>query len=459
MNTDSTPVRKKKKTRWLSTVLVLLLIFGGIFLFWRYRQQQTIEETIANLKTTPLVRETLQTTIGGIGNVRPKQSAILIWQTNGTVGEVHVELNQQVSNGDILLSLDENNLPIDILQANLNKINAEQALANLPTTTEIQKATLSSNIQTAREALLGLESQLLNLDSRVCEEWRLNNLQNDYDYALEEYQTFPTETKWFAVQAARSALDFCDPVVIQQQKDKVLSQIELQNSNIESWEQSLEKIEGGPDPEEQQKLELQLSLAEKQLENQYIKAPFDGSVLSVRSEIGDLVSPGTMAVEIADLNSFFIEVPVSEVDIPAIQVGQQALLSFDAFYEEQFTGTVVDIAESGDRSTGVVNYTVTIEMDNNTEKIKPGMTSGVSILTSEKPNALTVPSEAIISRDGQNYVYVLRNGEPEQVLVKTGSYSNRAIELLEADIEEGELIILNPPADIFSNFGPSRMRP
>lgn len=459
MTTDSKPVRKKKKTRWLSTVLILLLLAASAFLFWRYRQQQTIDETIANLNTTPLVRETLQTTISGTGNVRPKQSASLMWQSSGTVGDVNVEVNQQVSIGDILISLDESNLPVDILQASLNKINAEQALANLPATTEIQKATLNSNIQSAREALVGLESQLLNLDSRVCEEWRLNNLQNDYDYALEEYQTFPTESKWFAVQAARSALDFCDPVVIQQQKDKVQSQIELQNSNIESWEQNLSKIEAGPDPEEKQKLELQLSLAEKQLANQYITAPFDGSILSVRSESGDLVSPGMIAVEIADLSSYFIEVPISEVDIPAIQVGQEALLSFDAYYEEEFFGTVIDIAENGDRSTGVVNYTVTIGMDNNTDKIKPGMTAGVSILTSEKPNALTVPSEAVVSREGQNYVYVLRDGQPVEVLIKTGSYSNRSIELLQAEIEEGELIILNPPTSIFSNFGPSRMRP
>ena len=142
MTTDSKPIRKKKKTRWISTVLILLLLAAGAFLFWRYRQQQTMDETIANLNTTPLVRETLQTTISGIGNVHPKQSASLMWQSSGTVGDVNVEVNQQVSSGDILISLDENNLPVDILQASLNKINAEQALANLPATTEIPKSNL-----------------------------------------------------------------------------------------------------------------------------------------------------------------------------------------------------------------------------------------------------------------------------------------------------------------------------
>ena len=309
--------------------------------------------------------------------------------------------------------------------------------------------------------MVGLESQLLNLDSRVCEQWRLNNLpKNDYDYALEEYQTFPNRKQsGFAVQAARSALDFVIRQVIQQQKDKVQSPDRAPKQQHRILEQSLKKIQAGQTRKNSKNWNYSSVWLKNNSQTSTLTAPFDGNILSVRSESGDLVSPGMVAVEIADLSSYFIEVPISEVDIPAIQVGQEALLSFDAYYEEEFSGTVIDIAESGDRSTGVVNYTVTIGMDNNTDKIKPGMTAGVSILTSEKPNALTVPSEAVVSREGQNYVFVLRDGQPEEVLVKTGSYSNRSIELLQAEIEEGELIILNPPTSIFSNFGPGRMRP
>jgi len=80
----------------------------------------------------------------------------------------------------------------------------------------------------------------------------------------------------------------------------------------------------------------------------------------------------------------------------------------------------------------------------------------VSILTAEKPNTLVIPSESIFSRDGLNYVYVLRDGNLEMAQVKVGAYSNQLIEVLETDISEGELIVINPPIDIISNFGMGR---
>ena len=154
----------------------------------------------------------------------------------------------------------------------------------------------------------------------------------------------------------------------------------------------------------------------------------------------------------ADLSELFIDVPVSEVDIPAIELGQSVILYFDAYFDEEFSATVTDISESGDRSTGIVNYLVTIKMDEPSGRIKPGMTAGVSILTSEKPDTLVIPTESIFSRDGVNYVYVLRGGNPEMEQVTVGAYSNKLIEVLQTDIAEGELIVINPPIDIISNF-------
>lgn len=453
MTTDVIPEKKKRKPRWWLTVLVLLAIVGAVLLINNYRQRQAMQATIADLSTTPLSRETLQTTISGTGNLRPRQSITLLWQSSGTVSQVDVAVGDMVEAGQVLLSLDENNLPAEIIQASLNKITVTQALDNLEANTLLQRATLNNNIQTARSAITDIETQLLNLESRECESWRLDNLRSDYENALEGYQNWPTESGWFRVQAAKSALDYCDPEVISQQISALQSQLDLQKENESLWQQDLERIQSGPDPVEVEKLELQLSMAEKQLENQYIKAPFNGTLLSLNQDTGDQVSPGSVAAQIADMSELFVEVPISEVDIPAIQVGQRVTLLFDAYFEEEFSGVVYDISESGERSAGVVNYTVTVRMEDQSARIKPGMTAAVSILTAEKPNTLVIPAESIFSRDGLDYVYVLRDGNPEMVQVTVGAYSNRLIEVLEADIAEGELIVINPPIDTISNFG------
>ena len=453
MTTETVPAKNKRKSRWWLTVLILLAIVAAFFLINNYRQQQAMQATIADLRTTPLTRQTLQTTISGTGNVRPRQSVTLLWQSSGTVSAYDVAVGDTVEAGQVLLSLDENNLPAEIIQASLNKITATQALDNLQTNILLQRATINSNIASAQTTITDLEMQLLNLESRACESWRVDNLRTDYENALEGYQNWSTESGWFRVQTTKAALNYCAPEVLAQQIARLQSQLNLQKENESLWQQDLERIQFGPDPLEVEKLELQLSLAEKQLENQYIKAPFAGRLLSLNQDPGDQVNPGSMAAQVADVTELFVEVPISEVDIPFIQIGQPVVLFFDAYFEEEFSGVVSNISESGDRSTGVVNYTVTVRMEDQSEKVKPGMTAAVSVLTDEKPNTLVIPAESIFSRDRLDYVYVLRDGKLEMVQVKVGAYSNQLIEVLETDITEGELIVINPPIDIISNFG------
>ena len=80
------------------------------------------------------------------------------------------------------------------------------------------------------------------------------------------------------------------------------------------------------------------------------------------------------------------------------------------------------------------------------------MTVGVNILVEEKPNTYTVPAESIVSRSGKYFVYVLRNGKPVEVEVKIGAYSSRKVEVLQADIQDGELILLSPPVSLMDSF-------
>ena len=165
-----------------------------------------------------------------------------------------------------------------------------------------------------------------------------------------------------------------------------------------------------------------------------------------------MVTAGSPAAQIADLSDLFVDVPVSEVDIPQIKVGQEAEMVFDAFFDQTFTGKVVEVATIGVNTAGIVNYNVTIQLDSTNEGIRPGMTVGVNILVEEKPNTYTVPAESVVSRDGNYFVYVLRNGKPVEVEVKIGAYSSRKIEVLQADIQDGESILLSPPVSLMDSF-------
>lgn len=171
-------------------------------------------------------------------------------------------------------------------------------------------------------------------------------------------------------------------------------------------------------------------------------------VTVVSATPGDSVQVGQQAVRIDDLSTLYLDVQISEIDIPQVSAGQPVELVFDAYFETTFNGEVVEIAPVGQSAQGVVEYNVRISMENADERIKPGMTASVNIVVDQKADIFVVPNDAIVSIDGQETVYVRRNGSFEAVPVNLGSYSDYYSEVIETDIEEGEMLVLNPPREL-----------
>ncbi len=148
-----------------------------------------------------------------------------------------------------------------------------------------------------------------------------------------------------------------------------------------------------------------------------------------------------------------MDVEVSEVDINSVEVGQPATLSFDAILDKDYHGEVVEVAKAGTNVNGVVNFKVTIELTDADADVKPGMTAAVNITVEEIDNVILVPNRAVRLLDGQRYVYLMVNGVPQKTEVSLGSSSDTMSVLAGGDVSEGDLIILNPPAEIAGPFG------
>jgi HlyD family secretion protein len=96
---------------------------------------------------------------------------------------------------------------------------------------------------------------------------------------------------------------------------------------------------------------------------------------------------------------------------------------------------------------------VTVELTDDDASVKPGMTAAVNVVVDQLKDTLLVPNRAVRVVEGQRVVYVLRNGKPEAVKITLGASSDTMSELLGGDIQEGDLIVLNPPA-VFEQNGP-----
>jgi len=80
------------------------------------------------------------------------------------------------------------------------------------------------------------------------------------------------------------------------------------------------------------------------------------------------------------------------------------------------------------------------------ELVRPGMTAAVNVLVKQLDGVLLVPNRAVRVVDGERVVYVLKNGLPVATKIRLGATSDAVSEVVGGDLQEGDLIILNPPA-------------
>jgi HlyD family secretion protein len=145
-----------------------------------------------------------------------------------------------------------------------------------------------------------------------------------------------------------------------------------------------------------------------------------------------------------------VDVKVSEVDINNVTVGQPVTLTFDAILGKEYHGEVIEVTQAGTADEGVVNFTATVELTDADAMVKPGMTAAVNIVVEEMQDVLLVQNRAVRLVDNQRVVYVLENGQPVKKEISLGSSSDTLSVIAGGDVKEGDVIILNPPAE----FGP-----
>lgn len=136
------------------------------------------------------------------------------------------------------------------------------------------------------------------------------------------------------------------------------------------------------------------------------------------------------ALTIVDPHSISAVVQLMESDIPQIEVGQKATLTFDAVPDLTLTGKVTAMDLIGTNTQGVVTFNVTVTPDSRDDRIRAGMTSYASIVTAVRQDVVLVPSGAVkTGTSGGSYVEVLVNGVPEQRDVTIGLSGDTQIEI------------------------------
>ena len=165
-----------------------------------------------------------------------------------------------------------------------------------------------------------------------------------------------------------------------------------------------------------QDLQNQLDAAQKQLEDYKIFSSIAGTVTALAYKTGDSVKSGDTLISIRDFNQMQFVIPIDELDISKIKVGQKATVTVDALPEttkQPLNGEVISRAMEGTSSNGVATYDVTIKV-NETKDLLAGMNANANIILNQSENALRIPLEAVTKMGDRSFVRVMSNGEEEQ---------------------------------------------
>lgn len=465
--------------RLIITVLVIAILgAGGFFGYRQYQASQAAKQ--ANYQTTKIERGELTAIVGATGSVRSNQTTIISWQTSGRIGELMAKVDDKVKAGQTLAKLDEKSLSQALILARSDLVSAKRNLENL-VNSDVTRTQAQLAVVNAQKALDDAQEKRDAKNFQRASDATLDGAKSDYDVTVSNVKKAEDFYNYFNKRAEDDpdrVAAYSRLVTARQQRDRALAnlnyllsspdqqelneadaQLGVAKAKLKEAQREWERLKNGPDPQDIKAAQARIDSIEATLNLVDIEAPINGTITESRSKLGDQVSVGTVSFRIDDLSRLLVDVLVPEVDINRIIVGQSTKLTFDAILNKEYNGKVFEVARVGSNVQGVVNFTVTIEISNNNNEVRPGMTAAVNIVVNQLKDVLLVPNRAVRLRDGKRIIYILKNEKIAQpVEIQLGATSDLTSELIAGEVSEGDLVILNPPTQFessggFFNFG------
>ena len=164
--------------------------------------------------------------------------------------------------------------------------------------------------------------------------------------------------------------------------------------------------------------EARLQLAQANLQKMILRAPFD-AVIGIRQvSVGDYIKDGTDLIQLEDTRSMKVDFRVPEQAAGRLRVGQTVNLASDALPDRLFSARVSALDAAIDVSGR--SLLIRAELRNPPPQLRPGMFVRVRLVLNEKPKALVIPEEAIVTAQGSKFVYKVVDSKAVRQVVQTG---------------------------------------
>jgi HlyD family secretion protein len=461
-------IKSMGKKAWLIGLAVVIVL--GIFLVVN-NTRQAQQKLLASMQTVAAKKGDLVAIVGATGTVNANQSASLSWQTNGRVAIINVKLNDLAVKDQVLAELDPTSVSQTINSARADLVGAKRNFEDV-----LQSATAEAD---AYLTLVKAEDKVKTTKSDR-DQWNYKNTDwikvyqarseflmaanelKKAQYAYDTNITHPSENsnpKIIAEALATAqlandkALRNLNLIIGRSYDNSVaedFANYDLAKAKADDARRAWERVANGPNKDDIEAAQARVDAAESSVKMAKIISPFAGTVTQVDAKVGDEVKAGIVSFRVDDLSRLLVKVEIPEVDVNRVKVGQRVELTFDAVLGSKYTGTVTEVDPVGTDNQGVVNFTVSIELKDGDGEVRPGMTAAVNIVVSEIKDVLIVPNRAISKKSGNYVVYVLKNNQVSGIPVEIGASSDVETEITKGDLKESDMVIVNPPTQLFT---------
>lgn len=327
------------------------------------------------VRAAKVVRQDIRSVISTNGKVEPVQNFEAHAPIGTTVKRILVKEGDHVKRGQMLLELDDLDA-LSQLSKSLAQVRASEAdLSALQTGgTQEEVITIQSQLvkaKTQRDAAQRNLTSLLELQKNGA--------------------ASPGEVKAAQDEVARANADvkLLEQKIADRYSKIEIASVQAQNQQAKAGYQASQDV----------------------LQKLNIRAPFDGVVYSLSVRAGNYVNPGDLLLQEADLSKVRIRAFVDEPDVGRLSTGQAMEVTWDALPNRTWQGQVESIPSTlkmhGTRNVGETTSII----ENPDYKLLPNVNVGVTIITSEDKNVLTVPREAIREDDDVPYVFRINNND------------------------------------------------
>jgi HlyD family secretion protein len=411
----NSPNKQKKRNLLIGAVIVVIVVAGFAI---KNQQAKRTQEKVVLYETVPIKRGDLTMTVTATGKLEPVTQVDIGIEVSGTVAQINVDFNDPVTAGQVLAVLD---------------------------TTK-----LGSQVQQDQGALQQAKAKLQDAEASVMEKQKILDIMRH------------------AQQLSGGQLPAKQDIVTAEANLKRAQALESQIKG------SILQTEG------------QLKFDTTNLNKASIKTPIDGIVLDRKIEKGQTVAASlqtpVMFTIAKNLTEMELHVDVDEADVGKIKLGQPASFTVDAYPDKSFPAKVSQIRYAPQTVGGVVTYETVLLVNNADLLLRPGMTATADMTVNKVKDVLLVPGAALRfsptdaednkpkepsflekllprgprgmnkpkkvrekkkNQKNKPKVWLLKNNQPQAVIVKIGLTDGEMNEVIAPELKAGMSVIVD----------------